>query len=813
MTAVPPCRLALLWALLAAVPVAAAQEEPGLLGGATANQGRESDATLAINASQYGVAYPETFVLMQNRRGLRIEYCVDRGRLSIWISPKAGRSMEARDRNWSNRDDHTDVFDRILVPGLPLEALERVDYDPFHSTLHFLDQTLHLSQAYDEPAVLVWLEKAGHVDFKSAAADRPLSREARDFVIRHEDRGRAFEYAAVLGPGKGRVRHQLVLDEGRSTYARAELEAGQLLVLAAGLEGEGVAAVARRLAARPVDAILAANETKVARDLAQGRFTLRGRAEMQKLLEKNRRIVLSMQDEGGFMRSTSKYIYYLLWYRDGGMNTAHLAMSGWTEPARQHVPFALANPNVSLEEPRGRFFGQVMGGRITKWEEDGLFYVVWPAFLYWTQTGDVSFLEGGGLETMEEALDWLERYCFDSARGLFGRYDFVETPMTGSRDYGYDNATGAPTDRFDSRYEGRVVTRAFDLYINALNHSVYLMLSAMTTGEKAQGYLDKASRLEAAMQRFFALEGPLPSYGELQTRDGGQLTSAPYGLDRTDYQWALALPPFDVVSPARHAAARDSLLRDLLASPKGNFICAWAAILTSMDTERHDEARVMAALDYLVPQSVRPGTYLPMPYTIPEIVDVEDGEPFHDVRPLVYSIAPWLSAVTNLGLHRLPFGVAVRGTRFLRSIEQYRYGSSLLDVRFAGEGQVTEVTLNGQPLLHTLQVPDEALRPGSNRVVVTMWPETRATERLSSSTVRLRSVRARGEATRYEVTAFGQNRLTFADLTRGPFVTDAGGRPVPTRIERESSFTHIRFDGRGPFTVTLRPPVAPDLGR
>jgi hypothetical protein len=801
-----PFRLsALACLLLAFAPGARAQNEPGAPGGRTANQGRDSNAVLAVNASQFGVAYPETFVLMQNRMGLRIEYCVDRGRLSIWISPKAGRSMEARDRNWSNRDDHTDVFDRILVPGLPLNSLERVDYDPFHSVLHFLDQILHVAQVYDQPAVLLWMEKPGRVDLKSAAADSPLSRGAKDFVIRHEDRGRSFESAAALGPGEGRFRHQIVLDEGRSTYARAELAQGQLLVLAAGLEDEELGDLARRTAVRPVKAILEANEAAIARDLDEGRFTLRGRAEMQTLLEKNRRIALSMQDVNGFMRSTNKYIYYLLWYRDGGMNTAHLTMSGWTGPARQHVPFALANPNVCVEEPRGRFFGQVMGGPITKWEEDGLFYVVWPAFLYWTQTGDASFLEGGGLETIEDALDWLERYCYDPAKGLFGRYYFVETPMTGSRDYGFDNATGAPSDAFDSRYEGQVVTRAYDLYINALNRAVYLMLAAMTSGEKAETWLGKADRLEQAMQRFFAPDGPLPSYGDLLTGDGALVASAPYGLDRTDYQWALSLPPFDVVSPARHAAARDQLLRDLLASPKGNFICAWAALLTSMDPARHDEARMMAALDYLVPQSVRPGTYLPMPYTIPEIVDVEDGEPFHDVRPLVYSIAPWLSAVTNLGLHRLPFGIAVRGTRFLQSIDHYRYQGSLLDVRFEGEGVITSVTLNGTPLAHTLQVPDEALRPGENAIVVTSWAETEPTERLSSSTVRLRSVREGGAVTRYDVTAYGQNRLTFEALTRAPLVTDASGRPVPTSLEEDGPFTHVGFPGRGEFTVSLRP--------
>ena len=519
---------------------------------------------------------------------------------------------------------------------------------------------------------------------------------------------------------------------------------------------------------------------------------------MQRLLDRNRRIALSMQDVNGFMRSTNQYIYYLLWYRDGGMNTAHLTMSGWTHPARQHVPFALANPNVSLEQPEGRFFGQVMGGPITKWEEDGLFYVVWPAFLHWTQTGDDSFVKGESLKVMEEALDWVERYSFDGAKGLFGRYYFCESPLVGSRDYGWDNATGAPGDAYEARYQDKPITRSYDVYINTLNHSVYLMLAAMESGPKATEYLQKAKHLEQALQRLFGKD-PLPAYGELRTQDGASIEAAPYGLDRTDYQWALSLPLFDVAPPERQRAAREQLLADLVSSPRGNFICSWAAILRSMDPARHDEQAMMKALDYLVPQSVRAGKYLPMPDTIPEIVDVPDGEPFHDVRPLVYSIAPWLSAVTNFGLRRLPFGIALRGTRLLESVDRYQYRGSVLDVRFEGDGSLAGVTIAGRPLEGTLQVPDEALRPGDNTVVVRRSPQAVAAERLSSSTVQLHSVTGK----RYLVTAYGQNRLTFENLRHVARVRDAAGTPVATAVERAGAFTHVSFDGRGRFSVSL----------
>jgi len=46
------------------------------------------DTTPIFNASQYGVKYPERFVLMQNRMGIRIEYVIDRGRLQLGSRPR-----------------------------------------------------------------------------------------------------------------------------------------------------------------------------------------------------------------------------------------------------------------------------------------------------------------------------------------------------------------------------------------------------------------------------------------------------------------------------------------------------------------------------------------------------------------------------------------------------------------------------------------------------------------------------------------------------------------------------------------------------
>ncbi len=766
------------------------------------SENRGNESLLAINASQYGVKYPETFVLQQNRRGLRIEYCIDRSALQLWISPQAGKDFTYRLRNWSNRDNHTRVFRRIIVPGLRFTEFDSCDYDPFHSKLFYKNNVLHIAQVYDKPIVLLWFDQGGKVNLKSGGGDKELSRDDRTLAVIHTDRGKKFEYAAVIGEGAGTFQHQLVLDEFRSIHARAHLDPGQVLAIGAEFPGEGVLEFTRTAIKPGKEAILRSNEEKITGDLYYGQFQLRDRPEMQKLLDINRRIALSLHDYKGFMRSTNQYIYYLLWFRDGGMNTSHMAYSGWTRPAREHCYLALENPNISYEDPPGEFYGQLMAGPITKWEEDGLFYVVWPTFSHWAQTGDDALLTGEHMNTLDEANDWLEDYIYDEKQGLLGRYHYCETPLTGSRGDGYDNATGAPTWKWNSKYKDTTIIRAYDLYINALQYGNYMMLAAMQGGNKAQKYIDKANALEKGMMRFYEMV-PLPSYGDLITEDGRVMKAEPYGMDRWDYLWALSLPPFYPNMPEYYYHAREQLFRDMRDDPTGYFICCYAAVLTSMDPELHSEDSILAALDYLVPQSVEPGKYLPMPYTIPELINVADGHPFHDVRPLVYSIAPWLSAVTNLGLRRMPFGIAVRGTKHLEVISNYRYLDGEVDVFFEGTGRIKEVLVNGQKLKGSWQIPDQWLREDENKVVVRMATEAEHEDLLIGSTVRLGQIEQTTDGTLGHIRAHGKNILTFKNLDSKVSIMDENGAAVELTLQQMREYTYVEFDGIGRYSFLV----------
>ena len=303
---------------------------------------------------------PGKTILSHGRLGVRIELNFnDEGVLELWISPRAETSSASRDRNWSNRDDHTRLFDRIGLRDLSQQQFVRCDYDPFHIVVVFQHQTLHLISLYDEAGVTLWFENVQIVDFKSDKADTPLSRDAQTFAVSHPDRGEIFHFAAVLESGK--FTHQLVTDEGRSTYAAARLEANKTLAILGGLHEDRVLERAQNVAQRGCNALLEHNEKLVNDALQSGHIELRDDKALQKLVDINRRVLLSQQDAQGAIRAALNRIYYLIWARDGAIIECFKAHAGWSEGVEKWSRFLLDNPLViEDEEPRGRTYGMLV---------------------------------------------------------------------------------------------------------------------------------------------------------------------------------------------------------------------------------------------------------------------------------------------------------------------------------------------------------------------------------------------------------------------------------------------------------------------
>lgn len=737
-----------------------------------------------------------TQVFLHNPQALRIELRLDDARLLLWWSPGAGTTFDALERNYSNRDNHLDVFERIQFENLPLEAFRSCEYDAYCATLHYADRSLELATVPDLPVVLITARRGPlGIGFKVGRHDTLLAANAQGWTVLHEDGGRMFEFSARVGPGGGGFKHQPIFEPGRSLHCRVDLAEGQTLAIGVGLAGDGMAEKTTARVSQPLDAIYAATAARLVRDLADGTPTFRGAPELDAFYALNRRSLHGAIDESGALRASLKEVYYLIWVRDGAFCFNSQAATGWMHKHREWCRLLLANPlTIGPEDPSlppGRTFGQLVARRFGKIEEDGPYYVAWSVFTAWVQTRDESLLTPENMALLEEMVRWVEAYDYDAKRGLFRERMVDESPYKGSRDDGWDAATGEIRPEGGVKYQGKHILYSYSAYMNLLMFGTYGMLAALPGITRADEYRDKAVRLWEKLAPFLPHDG-LPPAGELVMEDGEVLLAPPYVPKTACYLWAFSLPG---LAPVPHIdGLRLRLLRDVLARPQGHWINAISALIAAVDPLTCEEAELTRGLHYLVAQGRRSGKYLPMPGTIPEKYDAPDGAYYDDIRPQAFAQSSFLAACTSLGVRRLPFGLAVRPTRFLDKLSSYVWRDSRINFVFgaAHEG----VRIDGTPLPYSLQLPDAALPSGRVEVSVGGLPAQGA---LARSNVALRSVRQEGEAVCYDIEAPGLSELAF---TRQPHAFRIQGVEVEAPVwSEESGLAFVRFNAVGKLTL------------
>ncbi len=746
-----------------------------------------------------------TLILMHSPTGIRVEYNLDEQSLNLWISPQAGKDNDYWIRNFSCRDDHTLLFDRISLPNLKLEDFEKCDYDPFHSVVHFKDQKLHIAALFDQPAVIVWTEKPEIVDVKSNKQDKVVQRDDHLFYIKHPDRGLDFTFFAALGKGEGKFQHQLQIDRGRSTYARAHLSPDQPLYFVGELTKENVPGMVENLLQKQPKEWLGQTNEKVDEIVQYGRVVFKDDPELQELVDFNRRIWVSVQDHSGALRASVKSIYYLIWVREGGLACPFIGYTGWMYPLEKWTEFQMENPTEIYDEgPGGRFFGQLVNKKITKWQEDGAFYAIWSAFTHWTQTGDSRFITGANLVLLEESMDWLERYCYDEGRELFYRRYYCETPLKQSRDYGWDNAVGFPVGWQPAPYKGVDIIKSYDIYENMLNYAAYQMLASMNVEnnnmQKANLYLEKAKTLEIGISSMFNNDS-LPLYGLLIDDQGNEVIGDPYGMDETDYEWALTCPPF-YPDYKNILHARELLLEDLMEEPDGYFLAAYFSILGEADIEFCNQDSIMKALKYTAQFNHAPWKYLPLGNSMVEMSGPPPKNAAHYIRPQMFTIGAWQGAMAGLGIERAPFGIAVRPAKYITGIENYQYKNKLINFSFHGEGEIASVEINGVKLQNTWQIPENMINMEKNTVSVKLKPGAEVKNVLVSSTMELLNAE-RSERTVFTVVARGRNNLIFKNLNKKLEIRDNQGKSVDFQETTFKAYTVIDFESIGNLTITL----------
>ncbi len=741
-----------------------------------------------------------TQIFLHNPKALRIEYRFDDQQLILWWSPKAGESFDCVDRNFSNRDDHLQVFDVIHLPGCDLAAFERCDYDPYYCVLYFKHQVLRIAVATDTPMLLLCCDTPQRVLFKSHRYDEIKQQTDASLVLTHNEAIYQFEFSACC-TAPGRFRHCHFRGPFYSVYSEAQLDTGATLAIGVGLAGEDILKKTVHAAEAGISKLLDETNAVLQACERSGRVHLPDYRELEQLRTTVVRGLHSMIDDSGAMRASPKAIYYLIWIRDGGFCFPYHAAAGWLHKLPEFCRLLLENPTTARGDgvPHGRMFGQLINKDYGKYEEDGVFYVISCAFTYWTQTGDDTFIKGEHLALIEDALKWVERYIFDAERGLFGQYFADETPAVGSRDDRWDYAIGQPILSECPQFEGTPITRFYDIYINVLMHSSYTMLAAVTSGSTSATYTAKAQALWKHLEPFFSQrDNGFPQYGELRLADGRRVVCPPWKLEVTTvYTWALTLPSFIPVDDFDDI--RQKLLEHIVANPTMFWTNSLCAAIASVDSYLCDEQLLINALETIRKETETPGTFLPMGGAMPEKLNAPQGNLYHDIRPQGFAMGSFLGALSSLGLRRLPYGLAVRATAAIAEIEEYPWRGKTLHFVFKGATKHPVLQVNGREICGSLQIPEATLLPGRNDIAVV--PGRQGLLLLRSS-IHLEDVTQQEARLIFTGTSFGLSEMTFNLPLADIQLQTAENADIPFTISVQR-LCHLRFTHKGLFRLII----------
>ena len=746
----------------------------------------------------------ESSIILHSRQGIRAELNINKNALSLWLSPQAGKNNDIHYRNFSNRDDHTSVFDQIGFPELAKKEFIRCDYDPFHSVLYFKGQTLHLATLIDKPVVLLWVENEEVVDIKTDKQDSLLERLPRIFGVRHPDRGLTLDFYAALGGSEPSFQHQQEIENHRSMYARTVLHKDQFMVFAGELSKENVKNIALEVSSKSIQSVLDENERLIAKETLAGSILLKNQPEMQKLYDINKRHLISVQDASGAIHAALRYVYYLIWITDGTVTTTSVMQTGNKEFLRLWCDFILANPTTQTAPPNGSFYGQLVSKSITKREEFGSLCAVLPAFMHWTLTGDETFVTGENLKLLEEVVDWVDRYCFDKEVQAIGTYYLgggPEDPFLESNDYGHDAAVGSFMNRNTDypKHEGKPILRVYEFHMNLNQYNMYLMLASLTKGEKEKKYIEKANVIKKYLMHLDSLDAS----AIYRLKDAGLVTIKRKSDDPEIGTFAIQhnatayfMPNFSKYFMARTNSFKPFTAESIL----GKYGCATYGRLAGLDIEFVNEKDVVQSLLATIPYNIKPSKFIPMPYTMVEVFGAEEGS-YHDIRPQAFSAGPFQAAVANLAVKTMPFGIAVRGANTISKLSDFHYLNSTLDIQYAGSGSIQSVYLNDTLLSNTLQIPDEMLLSGKNSVKINLTSESKKTKALVYSTVRLLQLQQKSEKVIYKIRGYCQNVLVFKNLEKAPIIKNESGLPVKTDIKIDGEFMFVEFLGKGIYFV------------
>jgi hypothetical protein len=662
-------------------------------------------------------------IILQNRCGNRCTLLAhdDRLELELVYKPNAFRRKDFAARNFSTRDNFSTLFRSVCLPDWSAASCSHFAYDPFHTRIDLATEvgaktSLHLVNICDEnvfaisaPApLLLRIACHGHAELRDGLLLEKRHERGEDFI------------AFIAFPGIEQNRYRQ-LDDGSHVVQIYEND----VLLIGGEESETqVNRVLRKLGQLTQEQLIQRNEQGLAADLRYAR-QIHSDPDWQRVADINQRVVWSGIDAGGACFGAINRIYHLIWVRDGSMTCCHSALAGDPEPLRIWAPFLFANPSRVRGGEDGSIreqFGQMVGTRWSKAEDDGLFYAAWTLFTHFQSTGDDRLLQSEALPLMLRGIDEQLDRCWDEELGLMVSDTLGEDPLPSSPTYGYDVVNGSLLKRH--RHHGQEagvapVHAAATLYHQVNTYNV-LRIAGILLAERpdidpgvATRYNDLAERLQQSLtSQFVAKDGQIYSLFVRYADGSEEWRPWSMGCDHWEHGWAVSQGPFYPVPGLQLTSARLALATWASHKPYG--YCPWN-VLTRSAFEHGASSQAVA--DYLHDE-IEDAQHCPKKYPMAGAL-TEYHRAVESWRGLPFSAGSFRNVCASQLLQAQAQGLAVRGGLMLQRIEDFRYRLSRIDVRAEGEAEgVSAYTINGVCIRGSLLIPEERFQAGANQIVI-----------------------------------------------------------------------------------------------
>jgi hypothetical protein len=742
-------------------------------------------------------------IILQNRCGNRLTLMVhgDRSELEFTYKPNAARRKDFRARNFSNRDNQTELFTSFTIPDLHADYVTGFDYDPFVTRVSLQAPSLAVN-------TFSMVNVLGENVF-ALAASHPLAlcfRPRRAFDCADgllaevcSDRGEDFvTFVAFDGYEQNRFR---VLDDGTHVL---QIYQNEVVLIGAEENRSRLHAALNNLRGKSLADLIAANEAALEPVLRKGRVRFND-DDFQRVIDFNKRIIYSGMDEGGACFGAINRIYHLIWNRDGSQTSCMAARAGNPDLLKTWARFILANPSVRRDadgRPVAEWL-QMLGTRWTKAEDDGIYYVFLSLFTLLQTTGDDSLLDSADFDRLLASLDHTIATRFDENEGLFGSDVRGEADLRTSPNYGYDAVNGAMLHTPDNPYDGLpAFARSYGLYhnvnlYNALRIAAVLMQAVPHRADSARaaGYLALAGRISETVRTKYVNDAGIFHADYERLVDGTMrwiaFTDTDYTPDYWEYAWAVSVGPFfpDLGIALRSAAhVRETWP---IVTNGGYGYCPWNTLSRFLK-----EFGVLDSTAYkdMLAEEVREarlsGGKYPMKDALTEYHGWTDSW-----RPLPFSAGSFLWTTTSLLLQSLPRGLAVRASDLLDEVRDFHFQAARLHATATGSGDtVSSWSLNGTVVAGTLQIPENLLRSGHNTLAVTRGPAPSG-PRLYGSDARLLAVEQTEAGFRYHVESCGPAEFVFEEGNDGTgieIVREGQAAPLVATTLPGGRFTLVR---------------------